>query len=235
MNVHTNTAVWVAVPAGWIVIVPLALRAAGTVGLPAPGRFDIPARWLVVGWFGGAIAWAAMAGIGVDPLGVGDLLVLLTAVHFTFAGAGLTALLVAAGARRTVWVHQCAMVIVATGLSGLPGTQVLQPIGTGLLIAAMSTYSWLVWTRSLRDQRGWRSAMLAVSSVAWCYPMLLAITWALAEAGAMTISRTFERMIAHHGAVNAIGVVFFGLLGHRHRIVQPKKETPYAHHLAAVC
>jgi hypothetical protein len=211
MNDRSVAAVWTLIICGWTVILPLAWRVTARRSLPVPGGGRMPARGIVLAWSVNAAAWAAMSAVDVDPLGVGESIVLLTAAHFTYAGAGVTALLVAAGARHAVWFHQVAMATVAAGLGGIDSLTWLQPVGTAALVGVLCHYSWLAWMHPWPNGARWRRALRTVSCVAWCRPLYLALTWALAQAGAHSTARTIDSMVAHHGAIQAV-VVFAGLL-----------------------
>lgn len=206
----TTSLVWSIIAIGWFGTVPLArpiLRRSG------------PRRLVAYSWLAAASGWAVCASLGWRPIGFSPALVLLTAAHFTHAGFGVSVLLLAVGARRAFWVHQAAMVVVAAGLtaalapaaSSLHRLVILQPIGAHVLVGTLTAYSVRAW--SIRPSlTGWRRSLLTVSAVVWCYPMLIAVSWAFDRIDLLhPVVRGIDSVIAQHGAVNAIALVLFGV------------------------
>jgi len=200
----------------------------GAVAGSAAAMWLLAAGWLVVQhrhlpwatllplmWLPAGAAWLVAARCGLRPLGFSDAIVLLTAAHFHHAGFGVSALLATVRARRGLVVHQFGMLAVAAGISGVDA---LAPVGATLIVVALVCWSLAAW-RLRPVLRGWRRAALTVAALAWTYPMLLAVSWAMApflpHLATRTLARTLTAMAAQHGTVNALAVVLLGLVALR--------------------
>lgn len=187
-------------------------------------------RWLTLRRTAASILWPAAAAYlavgavwllldraGVEPVGVRRPFVLLTAVHFHYAGftatllAALTAVRTAAASRRLSIVMAAAVVaappIVAAGFT-FAGP--LQIVGAVVLTIGLFLLSWLtlrVIVGETSDRLG--KGLLIVSSLAVVVPMLLAVQWAVGWNYA-TPALSIPAMARTHGVVNAVG---FGLCG----------------------
>ncbi len=178
--------------------------------------------------------WLVAARLGLRPLGFSHTTVELTAVHFhyiTLAALLLTGLLgrVIQATARVRQLYRLAAVgmlvsplLVATGitLTQVTGSHVVESCAALLLALSLISISllslrYLVPTPTPLLAQG----LLAVSSVAVFFTMLLAIAYAVGAAtGVWTI--TIPQMIAAHGWTNALAFGFCGLLGWRLRIPQ---------------
>ncbi len=179
-------------------------------------------------WLPAAAGWLVADRFGFSLFGFGTSTVQLTAAHFHQAGFGVSALLRLAGARRSLAIHQFGMIAVAAGINF--GNQ-LQPVGAGLIIVALVGYA-LAALRSARGHSGWRRICLSVSALSWTYPMLLAFSWALAPFGHAIVIRTLDAMVAQHASVNAVALVFVGLVGFTPNAT-PRLSAKDRHALAA--
>lgn len=189
-------------------------------------------RWATIApllWLPAAAAWLTAARLGVRPLGFSDSVVLLTAAHFHHAGFGVSALLATVRSHRGLIVHQLGMATVAIGISG---ADALEPIGATLIVVALSCWTAAAW-RLRRALTGWRRHALTLSAVAWAYPMLLALSWALApflpHLASHRLAATLPAMAAQHGTVNALAVVLLGLVA-----LTPRPSTSTAVNDASV-
>ena len=206
-----------------VALVALALPTGPIAGVLAAGWLATSA-WLLwqqrhaalttlvaLAWVPAAAAWLACDRFGIRPLDFDSSIVLLTAAHFHHAGFGVSALLARTHAHAGLWLHQAGMVTVAAGITF---SDALEPIGATLVVCALIW--WTVTALRIRPLlTGWRRAAVTVSAVAWMYPMLLAVRWAIAPLGwpALTpFTRALDAMVAQHGAVNAIALVLLGLL-----------------------
>lgn len=173
-------------------------------------------------------AWLFVSRAGLDPLGTGSLIVLLTAVHFHFAAFGAFALVgctartlesgVAAaklqpGTLKLVRVIVLAMVtgifLVAAGISGLP---LLGLLGSAALTVALFTVASLTLSHARRlTSSGLARVCLIVSSLSLLLSMPMALGWAWGQFSAPLID--MEWMIRIHGMANAHGFVLTGLVG----------------------
>lgn len=146
---------------------------------------------------------------GVSLFGIGEPIVELTAVHFTYAGVGAVSL--AGIVARTHRIAGAAAVVTSVGAPPfvalgfvfehpLPqvGGAVLMTIGV-YLIAALQLVD-------VRTAHGAARPLLVVSSVAPWVPMVLAVAWATslyADVPALSI----PDMARTHGTMNAIFVI----------------------------
>ena len=179
-------------------------------------------------WLPAAAAWLAADRFGIRPLDFDRSIVLLTAAHFHHAGFGVSVLLARARASFGLALHQIGMLFVAIGISA---SDHLEPLGASFIVGAL-----VVWTYHAIRMRPllsrWRRVAITVSAVAWAYPMLLAVSWALAQVGVdfvtSKLTPTLNAMVAQHGAVNAIALVLTGVLALTPTLVDPNKEKSHA-------
>jgi hypothetical protein len=172
--------------------------------------------YLVVG-----ATWLVASRLGLRPVGIGEPIVELTAVHFHFAG--FVAALVAArtcevAGRRTPRLAAAGalLTIAAPPFVALGFTTEWWPFQVGgalLLSVGLWTVAGLtlaVVTPLTADRR--EKALLSVSALAVAGPMVLAVFWAAAryaEVPALDI----PAMARIHGTMNAFGFSLAGLLG----------------------
>ena len=174
-------------------------------------------------------AWLCISRAGLDPLGIGVLIVLLTAVHFHFAAFGALIVMGCSSARLSRLIHQgdapqaieqlgrygafaivLGSLLVAAGISGIPLAGV---VGAVLLTLALWVHGSLHLLFVLKHQRGWLvKLLLCISSASVLASMPLAILWAVGQwTGTATIDFTW--MLRLHGMANAHGFVLAGLVG----------------------
>jgi hypothetical protein len=172
--------------------------------------------------------WLLASRLGAGLLGFEEPVVLLTAVHFHFAGfaAPLIAAQVGrqlrrqsgAGIRERIWglyfLVACLVILgpalVAAGISLSPGVEFAAAalLGSAYIGLAVITL-WLAW--SAIHSRVARACLIA-SSVFAILGMLAAGLYAFGNfSAAMTIS--IPQMLNIHGWLNALGFVFLGILG----------------------
>jgi hypothetical protein len=173
---------------------------------------SLPTR-AALAWLPAAAGWLVADRFGIPPLGFSSQIVALTAAHFHHAGFIVSALLSRVGAHRALAVHQVGMVLVAAGITA---SDALEPLGAVCIVCALMVWTSVAWQRRSACS-GWRRRALTVSALAWLYPMLLALVWALAPFGpgvlVAPLTRTLSAMVAQHGAINAILLVLLGLVG----------------------
>jgi hypothetical protein len=161
-------------------------------------------------------AWLVVYRLGIQPLGYGETIILLTVVHFHFAGfaapiiAGMNGRLLA----FTNYPHQlyafsifaivAAMPLVAAGLTLTP---VLGLIGTLLLSAGLVVLAALTigWVRPAIDHPAKR-ILLIFGSLSSCLAMVFASLYAYSLA-THTLIFTIPTMAMTHGILNAFGFV----------------------------
>ena len=182
------------------------------------GRRPLALAWVVApAYLIVGVAWLLLNRIGVEPFGIREPFVLLTAVHFHFAGFGAT--LMAAlvlrylGPRPVVVVAAVLIVvappIVAAGFTFLP---LLQVVGAVLLTLGLWLLAGVTLVRIVPEAPSPAKWFLAISSLAVFVPMVLAVQWAVGwNFGTPALS--ISMMARTHGAVNALGFTLSGLLG----------------------
>jgi hypothetical protein len=165
--------------------------------------------------------WLAMARFGLRPLGFGDTIVLLTAVHFHYAGFAL--LLLAGLAGRRLRAAAPAMSrsfrLIAAGLVagvplvalGITFSRVLEILAV-LLLASSVLLLALLTLVAIVPRLGSQPArvLLAISALASIATMLLAAGYAAGSVVGLAL--TIPQMVLAHGLVNAFGLVLCGLL-----------------------
>lgn len=172
--------------------------------------------YLVVG-----ATWLVASRLGLRPVGIGEPIVELTAVHFHFAG--FVAALVAArtcevaGPRAPRWAAAGALsTIIAPPFVALGFTTEWWPFQVGgalLLSIGLWTVAGLTLAVVMpRTANRSAKALLSISALAVAGPMVLAVFWAAAryvEVPALDI----PAMASIHGTMNAFGFSLAGLLG----------------------
>lgn len=176
--------------------------------------------YLVVGG-----VWLTMSRLAMRPAGFQEPIVLLTAVHFHFAGF-LTALLAGLACGERLPRGEAPLealisgAILGPGLLGLAflagpkfklGAVVLIVVGQCAIAATMAR----IGIRRRSDQQGW---LLLASSGALIAGMIFAFTWAIGEYPLHSFVN-LAQMEQIHGVLNAIG---FGLIGLAAWVFSPK-------------
>ena len=165
--------------------------------------------------------WLIMSRLGIQPLGFGDTIVLLTAVHFHFAGFAAPLLTGVTGhhlstSSRTKPIYLLAVVCVIAGTplvaAGITFSPLLALVGAivisiGLVCLALTTITSIVPLISSLLPR----ILLVVSS--------LSVVPAMALAGVYAYSIVFHKLIVDipqmamtHGVINAFGFALCGLV-----------------------
>jgi hypothetical protein len=166
--------------------------------------------------------WLLLHALGAEPVGVQPPFVLLTAVHFHYAGftatllAGLVRGRTAAAAPRLSAAMLIAVAaappIVAIGFTFVG---VLQVVGAVVLTLGLFALAWLTVRHvvpAVSDR--WARWLLGISAVAVLVPMLLAVQWAVGwNFGTPALS--IPMMARTHGVANALGFALCGVLGWR--------------------
>jgi hypothetical protein len=172
------------------------------------------ACYLVVG-----AGWALADRAGLAPLGFGEPLVILTAIHFHYAGA-LTAVLVGCAHRRRpadrlVRVAGAASLLgpplVAVGFALAPVAQIA---GAAVLTAGLWALAWVTGRRIAPGAPPIARGLLVASALAVPIPMLLALQWAVGSVLG-TPALSIPTMAATHGVANGVGFALLGVIGWR--------------------
>lgn len=174
--------------------------------------------YLVIG--GG---WFVFSRYGLQPLGFGDTIVLLTAIHFHYAGFAAPILVGLAGrtlsdtdvrARRLLWMSCLAVItgtpLVAAGITFSPG---LALAGASLISVGLWLLAALVVWRVLSNLPTHAGAriMLFISSATSCVAMVLACLYAYSIVAERLIL-SIPQMAMFHGVANALGFSLCGLI-----------------------
>ena len=218
----------------WAVVTGLiALDALGRVwALWTERRWDAAEVVLAAGFGmlpGGAV-WALLSRAGIDPGPYGELVVLLTAVHFHYAAfvaqvwAGLLGRFVAEAGpvwRRVYAAFGMGVVVgtplVAIGIAvsrGPAGGAPIETVGVVLLTVSAIGLGALGLAMAPRVDDRWAGVMLAVSSGSLVAAMGLAL-WFNVGGRFGLASPDILWMLPRHGWLNAIGFGLWGALGWR--------------------
>ncbi|GAB5536410.1 MAG: hypothetical protein Rubg2KO_26590 [Rubricoccaceae bacterium] len=218
----------------WAIVTALiALDALGRLrALWVARRWDAAEAVLAAGFGmlpGGAV-WAILSRAGIDPGPYGELVVLLTAVHFHYAAfvapvwAGLLGRFVAEAQpswRRLYTVFGLGVVLgtplVAIGIAasqGPAGGAVIETVGVVLLTFSAIGLGALGLAMAPRVDDRWAGVMLAVSSGSLVAAMGLAL-WFNVGGRFGLASPDVVWMLPRHGWLNAIGFGLWGALGWR--------------------
>ena len=206
----------------WVLVCAYLAATAGWRWLTGSRRMEGIVWAAALAYLAVGAVWLLLDRLDVEPVGVTQPFVLLTAVHFHYAGftATLLAAMVRARTARTAPRTSAAMIaavvvappIVAAGFT-LAGA--LQVVGAVVLTAGLFALSWLTLRHvvaAVDDRLG--KALLAVSAVALLGPMVLAVQWAVGwNYGTPALS--IPAMARTHGVLNAVGFALCGVCGWR--------------------
>lgn len=172
--------------------------------------------------------WLVIYRLGIQPFAFGEMIVLLTAVHFHFAGFATPIIAGMSGrvlARRdyprnvfglSVFALVAAMPLVAAGITFSPWIGFIGALllTLGLVLLAVLT---LGWVRPSLNSSLWR-ALLSIGAISSCAAMVLACLYAYSLA-TQTLIITIPGMAMTHGLLNAFGFVTCSLLVWSQRVV----------------
>ncbi len=217
------------VPEGWagVLVLPFAAVAVAalveTVWRSRPltiWRLDDAAHALVCAYAVVAAVALGHSRFGVEMLGTSEPIVELTAVHFTYAGAGALAL-AAFSLRRQERHSRHALAALSLTAAAPPLVAAGFVIHEGVLqvggAAVMTAGVWLTAVLQLRaaaarNTRQVSRYLLAISGFAVWVPMVLAVAWAAGQHWNVP-ALSIEAMARTHGVANAFGFVLCGLAG----------------------
>lgn len=168
-----------------------------------------------------AAMWLVIYRFGQQPFGYGETIILLTVVHFHFAGfaaaiiAGANGRVLATSAYPervfgvSVFAIVAAMPLVAAGITftpllGLIGTLLLS---VGLLLLAVLTVGWVLPAVG----RGGKRLLLLIAALSSCAAMVLACLYAYSLVAKILIL-DIPTMAMTHGLLNAFGFATVSLL-----------------------
>ncbi|HKB07052.1 MAG TPA: YndJ family transporter [Candidatus Polarisedimenticolia bacterium] len=211
-----------ALASGWLAVAGLAGLSGASALLRGGWRLDagtcagIGLVYLPVG-----AAWLVASRLGVAPLGFGEPIVLLTAVHFHFAGfaAAVFAAATLRVARAVGRLDRAVELVVVFGIvagpalvaAGFLTTAAVSLGATSILATCLGLLAVLTWICLPRLEAGLFRALLVLSSTSIVASMLLAVAYAWGEfIGRSAID--IPHMVRLHGALNALGFAASGLL-----------------------
>ncbi|MGA8223878.1 MAG: YndJ family transporter [Candidatus Acidiferrales bacterium] len=177
--------------------------------------FAVGQIYLVVGG-----SWLVISRLGLHPFGFEEPIVLLTAVHFHFAGFASCVLagLAYERLRDAPWVKilRAALVGVVAGpgilcLAFLVGPK-LKIVAALLIVAGQIGLSAAMLRIAFTTAQGLGRWMLSISAGCVAVGMALAATWAAGEYPLHPFVNLSE-MARYHGVLNALGFSLCGLLG----------------------
>jgi hypothetical protein len=206
---------WVALTATAAAAGALRLRERG---IDPPAETAIDAGLLYVPVAAGALVGSHLGvTLWFDPV-----IVLLTAVHFHYAGfvlpvvTGLVGRALGGGGRpfRAVTaVVVAGPALIAVGISFSPLIEVVAVGGFTLAVTALGA---LVVRRVVPGRRSLQAVPLALSALALPVSMALALAYGVgAFTGSTLAGVSLSRMVLVHGSLNAFGFALLGLLGWR--------------------
>ena len=160
--------------------------------------------------------WLVIYRLGIQPFGYGEIIILLTAVHFHFAGfatpiiSGMSGRVLASRdhPRRVftavVLAIVAAMPLVAAGITFSPWLGVIGTVllTIGVLMLAVLTIGWV---RPAINSAAWQTLLL-IGAISSCVAMVLACLYAYSLA-TQTLILTIPIMAMTHGLLNAFGFV----------------------------
>jgi len=167
--------------------------------------------------------WFVLSRYGLQPLGFGDTIVLLTAIHFHYAGfaapllvglAGRTLDDTERGAKRLLRISAIAVIagtpLVAAGITFSP---LLALAGAIVIASGLLLLSALVIARVVPGLhgRGGAQLMLLISSASSMFAMTLACVYAYSIV-ARRLLINIPQMAMFHGVANALGFSLCGLI-----------------------
>src|SRR6185503_12488323 len=207
----------------WLILTGLVALYGVTRLIGRGGIFPLPESSIDAGLMYLPVAgvWLVVYRLGVQPLGYGETIILLTVVHFHFAGFGAPIIAGLSGralATRnyprkmfgvSVFAIVAAMPLVAAGITFSPwlGFVGALLISIGLLLLAVLTFGWVIPAVASLAGR----VLLAIGALSTCAAMVLACLYAYSLATKILII-DIPTMALTHGLLNAFGFVTCSLL-----------------------
>lgn len=173
---------------------------------------------LAIVFLGVAAAWAFADRLGWQPLGFDPLIVLLTAIHFHYAGFALALMTAFLPQSRWQSLLSKGLIVGVGGVAvGITSTQLegpawLEVTAVTLMVLIGWGVAFLQWQEARRMQFTTRSLLLMMGSVALFCGLLLALLygWRFAQQWPWL---TIPWMYATHGVLNSVGFTLLTLLG----------------------
>ncbi|WP_078551423.1 YndJ family protein [Bacillus alkalicellulosilyticus] len=179
---------------------------------------DIGLMYLILGG-----AWFTIFQFGLDVMGFGALIILLTAIHFHFSAfitpifAGLLGRVIRQSAAPMPMSYQVATIgimISSLGIAlGITYSRVIEFSFVLIFVSCLWIYTYLiVVTHRKRIVNKIAYTLLAISSITLLFTMTLSIYYGLGRLLNLTLI-TIPDMVWLHGIGNAFGFVFLGVIG----------------------
>ena len=164
--------------------------------------------------------WLLASRLGLQPMGFHEPIVLLTAIHFHYAGlmaailAGLTTFEIEAV--RTLLTLRIALscAVIGPGLLGLAflAGPKMKLAAVGLMVIGECGIALGTFRIGLSNARGFAGRMLLVGSGCVIFGMVLAGIWAVGEYPLHAFVN-LEQMARYHGVLNSVGFGLCSLVG----------------------
>jgi hypothetical protein len=229
--------------AAWFIL-SILIALFGVTRFRSRGLYPLPESSIDAGLLYLPVAgvWLVIYRIGIQPFGYGETIVLLTVVHFHFAGfaapiiAGLSGRALATRKHPekifglSMFAIVGAMPIVAAGITfspwvGLVGTLLLS---TGLVLLAVLTVGWVLPAVGPLGRR----LLLLIAALSSCSAMVLACLYAYSLA-TQTLILNIPTMAMTHGLLNAFGFVTCSFLAWTtlasNRVAARELQSPPVH------
>ncbi|WP_262179107.1 YndJ family protein [Haloarcula laminariae] len=151
----------------------------------------------------------------------GPTIILLTAVHFHYAGFVLPVVTGLTGRsghldsplwRSLVGVILAGPAIIAIGISFSP---LIEVVAVGGFTVAVALFGWFVLLRIAPTRSRRQAVLLGASAVALPLSMALALGYGVATFSGLALGLDIATMVALHGSLNAFGFALLGLVGWR--------------------
>lgn len=183
---------------------------------------DAGLGYLPIGGF-----WLVASRAGLNPLGFGDTIVALTAVHFHYAGFALPILLGLAGrylqqeSPYRVFGPAGYCIVIAPGLIalGITFSPALELFSVAVFVLVIAMVAVLTLIRVVPELGGESGVLVGVSSVSVLGVIALASVYAFTNFGVThTVEVTrgvldIETMVVTHGVLGSVGFALVGSLG----------------------
>lgn len=159
------------------------------------------------------------------------IIILLTAVHFHYAGFALAVVTGMAGRcvpESRLFDGLASVVLAGPAIIavGISFSQTVEVIAVAVFTIAVGTLGGFVLFRVVPNRPRLQGAFLTVSALTLPISMLLALGFVLAVSiGFNPLSLTISRMVALHGTLNAFGFALLGLLGWRLAVPTVRSRT----------
>jgi hypothetical protein len=214
-----------ALASGWLVVAAMIAAGGARRAAHVPGRHRANLSLLAAHVFlpVGAV-WLLLSRLGVEPRDLTPLTVFLATVHFHFSGFMLQVLIAATGLQlpdrrsRLSVLHRALAIGAAAGIPMIAAGNighfpVIKFLGVGVMV--QSTIALAITSTAVAWKAPGRAAslLLLLSAASVSAGMVLAAVYGVGElTGRAWIG--IPRMVAIHGALNALGFTLLGLLGH---------------------